>query len=91
MRTVKNTDAVCKICGATRQQSLEIFEIMFTEKAKLTICDLCNNKLLYKTLRASCKVNERIKNAADFEVIRKRREKGIPSWYFDKTENKKQE
>lgn len=77
MRTVKDQDAVCKICGATRKESLEIFEIMFTEKAKLTLCDLCNEKLLSKTLRASCNVNNKLKSKADMIVINKRREKGI--------------
>lgn len=84
MRTVRDPDAVCKICGATRKQSLEIFEIMFTEKAKLTLCDLCNDKLLYKTLKASCNVNGKLKSKEDIAVINKRKEKGLPTWFFDK-------
>lgn len=84
MRTVKEQDAVCKICGATRKQSIEIFEIMFTEKAKLTLCDYCNDQLLYKTLKASCNVNGKLKSKEDLAVINKRREKGKPTWFFDK-------
>lgn len=83
MRTVRDPDAVCKICGATRRQSLEIFEIMFTEKAKLTLCDLCNDKLLYKTLKASCNVKGKLKSKEDIAVINKRKEKGMPTWFFD--------
>ena len=87
MRTLKgDTDTVCKVCGATRKDSLEMFEIMFTEKAKITICDLCNEKLLSKTLKASCNVNSKLKDKADMRVIRKRSinkmrniEKGIDS------------
>lgn len=73
MRTVKDSEAICKICGATKKQSLEIFEIMFTEKAKLTLCDLCNEKLLNKTLKASCNVNNKIKSKEDIKIINKRR------------------
>lgn len=73
MRTMRDPDAICKICGATRKQSLEIFEIMFTEKAKLTLCDLCNEQLLNKTLRASCNVNSKIKSKGDMSIIRKRK------------------
>lgn len=83
MRTVKDPEAICKICGATKKQSLEIFEIMFTEKAKLTLCDLCNNKLLCKTLKASCNVNGKIKSKEDIAVINKRKEEGKPTWFFD--------
>lgn len=83
MRTVKDPEAVCKICGATRKQSLEIFEIMFTEKAKLTLCDLCNDKLLYKTLKASCMVNGKLKGKEDIAVINKRRTKNEKTWFFD--------
>lgn len=83
MRTVKESNAICKICGATRKQSLEIFEIMFTEKAKLQLCDLCNDKLLYKTLSASCKVNNKLKNKEDIAIIKKRRERGEKTWFFD--------
>lgn len=73
MRTMRDPDAICKICGATKKQSLEIFEIMFTEKAKLTLCDLCNEQLLNKTLRASCNVNSKIKSKGDMSIIRKRK------------------
>lgn len=73
MRTVANTEAICKVCGATRKQSLEIFEIMFTDKARITICDMCNEKLFNKTLKASCLVNAKLKSKADLKVIRSRR------------------
>lgn len=82
MRTVKDPEAVCKICGNTREQSLEIFEIKFTDRAKLQLCDLCNNRLLYKTLSASCKVNNKVKTKKDINIINKRSSKGISDWYF---------
>lgn len=75
MRTVRDPETECKICGATRQQSLEIFEIMFTEKAKLTLCDLCNEELFHKTLKASCNVNSKLKSKEDIAIINKRQTK----------------
>lgn len=57
---------------------------MFTEKAKLTLCDYCNDQLLHKTLKASCNVNGKLKSKEDLAVINKRREKGKPTWFFDK-------
>lgn len=84
MRTLKNIDASCKICGASRKESLEMFEIMFTEKAKITLCDLCNRKLLYKTLKADCLVNDKVKNKEDVAVMSKRSIRGEKSWFFDK-------
>lgn len=74
MRTIKgDTEAICKICGNDRSHSLEIFEIMFTEKAKITICDLCNEELLLKTIKASCLVNSKTKTKEDMKVIRQRK------------------
>lgn len=86
MRTTKSPDVVCKVCGATKQESLEIFEIRFTDKAKITICDLCNNKLLYKTLKASCMINERVKSKEEITILNKRNLRKTPTWYFDKKE-----
>lgn len=75
MRTIKvDTKATCDICGATKKQSLELFEIMFNPDKKVTICDLCNEKLLTKTLRANCMINERLKTKQDITIIRKRKE-----------------
>ena len=76
MRTLKgDTDIVCKVCGATRKDSLEMFEIMFTEKAKITICDLCNEKLFNKCLSAECMKNGRVKSQRDIKIINERKHK----------------
>lgn len=75
MRTIKNqTNITCEICGNTKKQSLEMFELLLTENIKITLCDLCNDKLLNKTLKASCNVQGKLKTKADLEVIRKRRQ-----------------
>lgn len=72
MRTNKSSDAVCKVCGANRKNSLDLFDIAFTDKHIITICDMCNSKLFNKSLKAECYVNGRIKSKADLQVIRSR-------------------
>ena len=52
MRTNKSFDAVCKVCGATRKNSLDLFDIAFTDKHIITICDMCNEQLFNKSLKA---------------------------------------
>ena len=42
----------CSCCGEKRQNSLEIFDICLGETI-VTICDLCNEELLSKTLKAN--------------------------------------
>lgn len=72
MRVCKDEEAVCKVCGKSRKESLEIFEVFFTEKQIIRICDLCNDTLLNKSLKASCMINHRVKSNADMRVIRTR-------------------
>lgn len=69
MRINKDRDAKCKVCGATRKNSLELFDIAFTDKNIITICDLCTGVLLNKTLKATCGVNGKIKSRADMAII----------------------
>ena len=78
MRVCKDEEAICKVCGKSREKSLEIFEIAFTEKQIIRVCDLCNELLLSKSLKASCMVNHKVKSNADMKVIRTRnRLKGV--------------
>lgn len=72
MRTNKSFDAVCKVCGATRKNSLDLFDIAFTDKHIITICDMCNEQLFNKSLKATCYVNGRVKSQADLQIIRNR-------------------
>ena len=61
----------CDCCGNTRQKSLEMFDVCLGETI-VTICDLCNEELLTKTLKANCSVNERVKNKNEMVIIRNR-------------------
>lgn len=72
MRINKDSNARCKVCGNDRSNSLELFDISFTERNIITICDLCNETLLNKTLKATCGVNGKVKSPPDLAIIRKR-------------------
>lgn len=75
MRINKSDDAVCKVCGHTKKNSLELFDIAFTDKHIITICDKCNDRLFDKTLKASCGVNGKLKSKKDLAVISSRKKK----------------
>lgn len=72
MRTNKDTDAVCCECWATAKQSLGMFDICIGGTVH-TICDLCTDAILKKTLSATVGVNHRVKDQHDMAIIRKRR------------------
>lgn len=78
MRVCKDEEAVCKVCGKPKSKSLEIFELSFTEKQIIRICDDCNNELFNKSLRASCMVSHRLKSNRDIKIIQERnKQKGL--------------
>lgn len=71
MRKSKNPDATCCECKATVEQSLDMFDICIGGTIH-TICDLCTDKVLSKTLSAVVSVNGRVKSQHDLAIIRKR-------------------
>lgn len=74
MRVNTNGDAVCCECGNGRSNSIELFDIMIGGEV-FTLCDLCNDMLFQKVLRASCSVSSKVKSPADMLIIKKRRKK----------------
>lgn len=74
MRSNNSEKAVCCECGSTSSKSLGMFDVCIGGKV-ITICDVCNNDLLRKTLKASCLIDGRLKNKHDIEIIRKRKMK----------------
>ena len=75
MRTNKSDNPICKVCGHTRKNSLELFDIAFTPKHIITICDACVDDLFNKTLKANCQVNAKLKSQKDLAIIQNRRVK----------------
>lgn len=65
--------AVCCVCGKGRKHSLEMFDLIIGKNPMFTICDLCNDTLFNKTLRASCGVNAKLKSQHDLAIIAARR------------------
>lgn len=72
MRTNKKSATCCEVCGGNRKNSLELFDISFTEDSYVTICDACMEVLFRKTLKATCGVNHKVKSPAEQMIIRKR-------------------
>lgn len=84
MRNNTKPDSVCCECGQPRKKVLDMFDIQIGGEI-FTICDLCNEALFYKTLRASCNVNGRVKTKEDIAIINKR---GRDRWNSEKLQEK---
>lgn len=85
MRNNNKPDSVCCECGETRKEVLDMFDVCIGGQI-FTICDVCNEQLFYKTLRAECNKNARVKLPHDMAIIRKRASKGKRG--FDLMSNK---
>lgn len=75
MRNNKKPDAVCCECGAGQENALSIFDLCIG-KTIVTVCDSCNEKIMYKTVRASVAINSKVKTSKDLAIIRGRKENG---------------
>jgi len=71
MRNNTKPDSVCCECGQTRKKVLDMFDVCVGGNI-FTICDLCNDALFYKTLRANCYTNGRVKSKEDIHIINQR-------------------
>ena len=71
MRNNTKRDAVCCECAKARKQVLDMFDVCVGGNI-FTICDACNDALFYKTLRANCYVNGRVKSKEDIAIINQR-------------------
>lgn len=79
MRNNKNKNAVCCECGETQKEVLDMFDICIGGNI-FTVCDACNETLLYKTLRAECYKNGRVKEQRDMAIINKRKNRMAKKW-----------
>lgn len=71
MRHNNNADAICVECGNTLNEALNLFDICIGGNI-FTICDECNKELFFKTLKADCFVNGRVKKQSEINKIYKR-------------------
>lgn len=75
MRHCRDNGAKCCSCGASVGESLGMYDIMVGTNL-FTVCDVCNEQLLNKTLRAEVNKNGRAKSAHDMAIIRHRKHAG---------------
>ena len=71
MRNNSKLDSVCCECGQPRKQVLDMFDLCIGGNI-FTICDLCNDALFRKTLKADCYTNGRVKDKHDIAIINQR-------------------
>lgn len=74
MRVRKDKEGICKCCGNTSNQVLDMFDLCLGDTI-ITLCDECNEKLFSKTLKASVYVNGRVMSKKDIAISNVRRSK----------------
>ena len=74
MRNNTKSDTVCCECGERQDQVLNMFDLCIGGNI-ITICDVCNEKILSKCLSAEVMKNGRVKSKNDMAIIRKRKSK----------------
>ena len=90
MRNNKDPDSVCCSCGDARKDTLEMFDLLIGE-TMVTICDVCNEQILSKTLKGEVNKNGRVKTPQDMKVMRKRAAKSPHARYMEMRERERQE
>lgn len=71
MRVFKKDEAICKSCQCTKNQCVDMFEVMIGDE-RMFICDACMQLLFKKSLNAICYVNGRVKQPRDTQIINAR-------------------
>lgn len=74
MRNNNKTDSICCECGSARKDVLDMFDISIGGNI-FTLCDECNGALFFKTLKAECYKNGRVKSQHDIMIINNRNQK----------------
>lgn len=79
MRNNNNKDAICDECGDCQEDVINMFDLCIAGQIH-TICDLCNSKILNKTLRAEVYKNGKVKTRKEIRIGHKRKAKGLTNW-----------
>lgn len=88
MRNNRDKNSVCCECGDKRYDVLDMYDICIGGNI-FTICDVCNEALLNKTLVAECNKNARVKTQDDMRVLRARSVKSYKARYMLQKEKEK--
>lgn len=88
MRNNNDPNAVCCECGDGQKDVLNMFDLCVGGNI-FTICDVCNEAIFYKCLRAECMKNGRVKTPEDRKVMNKRAAKSYKArWELRQLEKK---
>lgn len=69
MKVNKDNNSKCDECGCQWKNTKEMYTILICGK-KINLCKKCTDIVFHKTLTASCKYNERLKDKVDMQRIR---------------------
>ena len=72
MRNNTSKDATCCNCNESQKEVLNMFDLCIGDLI-FTVCDVCNEKIFYKTLSAECMKNSRVKTPQDIQIINRRK------------------
>lgn len=90
MRNNKDPNSVCCSCGDVRKDTLEMFDLLIGTTL-VTICDVCNEQILSKTLKGEVNKNGRVKTPQDMRVMRKRAINSPHARYMEQRERERLE
>lgn len=83
LRKVRQETSVCTSCGASYDQSITMHDIK-VGKTIITVCDICNERLLDMTLKVAVDTNGMVKGPRERKIqrlrIEARRKAGLPSY-----------
>lgn len=71
MRYNRDRESVCCGCSEKGDEVLEMYDIC-VGKTIFTICDVCNEALNMKSLKAIVELNGRVKQQRDMAILRRR-------------------
>ena len=88
MRNNKDPNSVCCSCGDERKYTLEMFD-MCIGTTIVTICDVCNEQILEKTLKCEVNKNGRVKTPHDMQVMRRRAQNSPRARFMEQRERER--
>lgn len=75
MKVNNKDDAICLSCGASKKESLDIFDVKVGSEI-FQLCDFCMESMLFKSVKAVSHTNGRVKSKKELCIINERKRNG---------------
>ena len=89
MRNNKDPNSVCCECGDHRKDVLGMYDMRIGGQI-ITFCDVCNEQIMDKTLKAEVDKNHRTKTPHDMAIMRRRANGSYKNKWYLKHEKERQ-